>query len=333
MKNNRKNIFIIGCLTLTLVLFVGCSSGKTLKTEDKTTSESTQGNENERIKITASFYPLAEFARQVGGELVTVENLIPAGVEPHDFEPTPQDVVKINNSKLFILNGAGLDPWAEKITAELNGENTQTLNITKNFALLPSTTAEEDQHNEEETEHEEEHSAFDPHLWLDPVNALREVDVIRDQLIAIDPKNETTYKNNAKAYQQRLTTLDNKFEQALKNCKTREIFTSHQAFAYLAQRYNLTQVGITGLAPEQEPSAKRMAEVSKLGKEKNIKYIFFETLVNPKIAETVASEIGAKTLVLNPLEGLTPDQEKQGEDYITIMETNLKSLQQALECE
>ena len=268
--------------------------------------------EREKIQVVASFYPLAEFAQQVGGERVTVVNLVPPGVEPHNFEPNPQAIAKIYAADLFIFNGSNFDLWGEKLQNELEKRQIATINLTKHFKLLEN---------------------LDPHIWLDPVLAKKEVEIIRDTLKKIDLENSQEYESNSKKYLSQLSALDKKYQDGLTSCSIREVIVSHNAFSYLAKRYGINSFPITGLTPDQEPTTIKMAEIADLARQKNIHYIFFETLVSPKIAETIAKEIGAKTLVFNPIEGLTKEELANGKDYFSIMEENLKALRQALICQ
>lgn len=277
---------------------------------------------DQKIKVTASFYPLAEFARQVGGDKVTVQNITPAGVEPHDFEPSPQDIASFQKSKVFIYTGAGFEPWAEKVLPDLKGVT--VINASKDISLLEAVPEEE-----EGEEYKGEEATTDPHFYLDPVLSQHVVKNIADKLSEVDPSNKGVYEKNANAYIEKLAALDKEFAEGLATRERNDIVTSHAAFAYLAKRYNLKQVPIAGLS-EEEPSPAKLAEVAKYCRENNVKYIFFETLVSPRLSETVAKEVGAKTLALNPLEGLTTEEQKQGKDYISVMQENLKNLRIAL---
>ncbi len=173
----------------------------------------------------------------------------------------------------------------------------------------------------------------DPHIWLDPVLAKQQVDAIEKAFIKADPKNSDYYTANARALKQDLGTLDANISKELAPAKKKVFITSHTAFSYFAKRYGLTQIAISGLSPDIEPTPAKIAEIVKLAQENKVKYIFFETLVSPKLSETIAKEAGAQTLVLNPIEGLSDDQIKQGENYFTIMRENVKNLRLALEVE
>jgi len=274
-----------------------------------------------RIGIAASFYPLAEFARQVGGDRVEVSNLTPPGAEPHDFEPSPQDIVRIRQSQVFIYTGAGFEPWAEKVASDL--KDTTVINASQGIELLPALP-------EQSSQTPGDHQS-DPHYYLDPVSDQTIVQTIADGLSRIDPVNQAYYQENASRYEARLAALDSSFRTGLANCQRQEIITSHAAFAYLARRYGLTQVPIAGLSDE-DPSPARLAEIAGIARDGDIRYIFFEKLVSPRLSETIAAEVGAQTLVLNPAEGLTSDEQDAGKDFISLMQDNLSNLRLALEC-
>lgn len=265
------------------------------------------------VQVVASFYPLAEFARQVGGELVRVTTVVPADSEPHEYEPTLQELAQVYNASLFIYNGSGVDPWAERIAGELTQKGVHVINISTTMPHLAA--------------------PVDPHFWLDPVLAQQQVAVISEALMTIDPGHVAIYEAQSDVYQEQLRMLDQEYRSGLQSCRRRDIVTSHAAFGYLATRYNLSVVTIAGLSPEEEPSARAVSEIAKTAKEKHIKYIFFETLVSPKLAQTVASEIGAQTLVFNPLEGVTDEERQADKNYLSLMRDNLQNLQIALECQ
>jgi len=272
-----------------------------------------------KIEVAVSIYPLAEFSRQAGGQFVNVSNITSAGVEPHDFEPTPQDIVKINRADIFIFNGAGLDPWAKKLAPELESKGILVIEMSKYFKIK---RASENQDGGK--------MVPDPHIWLDPVLAKREVEIIKDALIETDARHSDAYRTNSRKYTTELSALNSKFKRGLANLRLREIIVSHAAFAYLARRYNIKMIPVA-ISPNEEPSSRQIGRLVQIVRRKNIKYIFFETLASPKTAKTIAEEAGVKTLVLNPIEGLTLQEAKEKENYISIMEQNLHNLRLALE--
>jgi len=271
-----------------------------------------------KMAVVGTFYPLAHFAEQVGGGLVTVANITPSGAEPHDYEPTAQDIEKAYAAKVFVMNGGGVDTWAERIKPDLKTKGVQVVDMQDTIALSAAPSGSE--------------TTLDPHIWLDPVLAEQEVALIRDAFVAADPKHAAAYQKNAAGYIAQLATLDAEYKTGLASCRLNDIVTSHAAFGYLAKRYGLTQVAISGLSPDAEPSVQQMVAIAQLAKKDGVKYIFFETLVSPKLSQAIASEIGAQTLSFNPLEGLSDAEVGAGKTYLTVMRDNLDKLRLALDC-
>jgi len=286
------------------------------------------------VSVAATIYPLAYLAQEVGRANVSVTQITPAGVEPHDFEPSPPNLAMVERAKLLVLQGAGLDHWAENIAPDLRAKGVQTLTMTEHFLLLPGHDEDvEVAWSSSGTGTVHEHSSGDPHLWLDPVLFRQQAALIRDALVAVDPAHAEEYRKNASDIAKRLQDLDAAYRAGLAQCAKREIITSHDAFGYLAKRYGFTVIPISGLSPEEEPSPKRLAQIADLAKAKGITVIFFETLVPAKLAETIAQEIGATTAVLNPIEGITEEQQTTGQNYLTLMTDNLQQLRIALQCQ
>jgi zinc transport system substrate-binding protein len=296
---NKKLSVIIGIIILTVVLF-------SIKDQQQTPAP------NSKINVITSFYPLYFFASQIMGDEANVTNITPAGAEPHDYEPTAADIARIEKSSILILNGGQLEPWGDKITNDLKDTNVTVITA---------------------GEHLFSNEMKDPHIWLDPVFAQKMVDSIASAAEKKDPVHADLYRVNAKKLNDQLLAIDTDYKTHLIHCQQHDIVTSHAAFAYLADRYHLNQIAISGLSPDEEPAPSRLAEVARLVKEKHIKYIFFESLVNPKLSETIAYETGAQTLVLDPIEGITDQDLQKGETYITHMQENLKHLQIALSCQ
>ena len=260
----------------------------------------TAGNDSGSERVVASFYPLAYAAEQIGGPDVDVENLTPPGAEPHDLEVSPQDVADLRSADLVLLLGRRFQPQLEDAAG--SGDNVLQLLDTPGLDV---------------------HADGDPHVWLDPVRYAKVVARIGEAL---------RRPAAAARLEQRLHDLDAEFHAGLAHCRRHEIVTSHEAFGYLAERYGLDQVAITGLSPENEPGPGKLQDVVDLVRERGVTTIYFETLVSPRIAETVARETGAKTAVLDPIEGLTEEEAAHGDDYFTLMRMNLVSLQEGLGC-
>jgi zinc transport system substrate-binding protein len=193
-------------------------------------------------------------------------------------------------------------------------------------------SVEKDEHDHEEDGHGHADGAFDPHIWLDPLMAAEQVTLIGEALAEADPAGAAAYRSRSSQYAGRLKQLHEEFSKGLTNCGTRDLVVAHDAFSYLAKRYSLNIIAVTGVFSGEEPSPKRIAEVARLAREKSIRYIFFEPLASPKIAETIARETGAEVLELNPLESLTKEEEAAGKDYISVMRANLANMRKALKC-
>ena len=300
----RSTRLAIGPLAVALLLS-GCGS--------------TSSSAEEGTSVVASFYPLAEAASRVGGDLVSVQNLTPPGVEPHDLELAPDDIEAIANADVIVYLGGGFQPAVEDALAE--AEHAVTVDALDAVATNAAPASEAD-----------EGLTVDPHVWLDPARYEEIVRSVSAALSEADPANEATNAANAEAYIGQIAALDEEFRAGLSDCERTTIVTSHEAFGYLADAYGLTQVGILGLSPEAEPDPRRLAELRDLVQREGVTTIFAEELVSPKVAETLASEAGVQVAVLNPIESLTDAQERAGEDYLSLMRENLDTLRRALDC-
>lgn len=298
------SLLIIALVGMTII---GCG-----RTDKKDTKE-----KSNQISAVTTFYPMYEFTKAVIGDEGTVEMLIPAGSEPHDFEPSAKDITKIAHADLFVYNSSALEKWAKKMDTVDNNQTT-IVEAAKGIQLAESEA------------NSDEASELDPHVWLDPVLAQQEVSTIKDALIKRFPEKKTLFEENANRYIQQLKQLDQKFKQTFEKAKQRSFVTQHAAFGYLAKRYQLKQEAVSGLSPEEEPSANRLAELKTFVKKNHISIIYFEENTTSKVAETLASETGIKTSVLDPIEGITKDEIQKGVTYLSVMEENLHHLQQAI---
>ncbi len=315
-----KNIKLRSLLSISISLFLltGCSS------KSVSTSNKSKESGSEKIKIVTTFYPVYEFTKNVAKENADIKLLIPSSIEPHEWEPTPKDVGSIQNADLFIYNSPYMETWVPNIEKSLDNKKSSFIEASSGISLIKGQENEEQGNNN----HSEQ---MDPHVWLSLVLAQKEVQNITKALINIDPAHKEEYKKNSDEYINKLRELDNQYKEALSHFKNKEIITQHAAFGYLAKQYGLVQVPIAGLSPSNEPSPARLAELKQFAKSHDIKTIFFEEVASPKVANTLANEIGAKTAVLNTLEGLSEEEQKEGIDYISVMEKNLKILKKVLE--
>ena len=270
-----------------------------------------------RPQVVAAFYPLFEAAQRVGGDLVQVRNLTPAGSEPHDLELNSRQVDQIEDAALVVFLGRGFQPALEKAAERARGAKVDVLS---GLGDLRPAGAGDDKLD------------VDPHVWLDPRLLKTVVGEVAGALATADPANRAAYEANAGAYSRELDELDAAFVAGLANCERRVIVTAHAAFGYLAGRYGLTQDAIAGLEPESEPSPQRLADLAAKVRADGTTTIFYETLVSPKVAESLAREAGVRTAVLDPLEGLTDADAKAGRTYVSGMRDNLATLRQALGC-
>lgn len=260
------------------------------------------------VSVTATFYPLAEAARRIGGAYARVSTLTPPGAEPHDYEPTPGDIAAINGG-IFLLNG-GVDAWAERLLPDLRTRGALVVRVADRLPEIGK----------------------DPHVWLDPVRAQTIAALVLDALVKTDPAHADDYRRNADAYLRDLTALDSAYAAGLKTCGIRAVVTSHDALGYVAARYGFKVVPIAGLNPEEEPSPRQMAEIAETARKAGVKYVFFETLMSPKLAQTIASEVGAETAVFDPIEGLSEKAIASGKEYVSVMRENLAALRKAMVC-
>ncbi|MDG4796245.1 metal ABC transporter substrate-binding protein [Micromonospora sp. WMMD1082] len=298
------------------------------------TDDGPAGADPQRVDVVAGFYPLQFLAERVGGDAVAVANLARPGAEPHDLELNPSQVGQISEAELVVFLH-GFQPAVDEAVEQNAGD--RAFDVATVQPLLDATAGGHDHGDEDGDDHaeEEEHAdeesegGKDPHLWLDPTRLATVGDKLAERLGAVDPDRAGEYTQRAGALRTELEKLDTEFTEGLKTCQRREIVVSHAAFGYLAQKYQLEQIGISGLSPEDEPSPQRLAAVAEEAREHGATTIFFETLVSPKVAETIAREVGAQTAVLDPIEGLS---EGNGADYLSVMRTNLQTLRTALSC-
>ncbi|MGW3856494.1 metal ABC transporter substrate-binding protein [Micromonospora arida] len=311
---NRATYRVLAAATALLALGAGagCSTG------------GAAGADPQRVDVVAAFYPLQFLAERIGGDAVRVTNLAKPGAEPHDLELNPSQVGEVSDAELIVYL-KGFQPAVDDAVAQNGGD--RAFDVTSVQPLLDASAGGHDHEGEEG--HAEESGGKDPHVWLDPTRLAGIGDQLAQRLGKADPDHAADYTARAAALRTDLTTLDGEFKHGLATCQRREIVTSHAAFGYLADRYQLDQVGITGLSPDVEPSPQRLAHVIEEAKEHQATTIFFETLVSPKVAETIAGQVGAKTAVLDPIEGLAAGSNG---DYLSVMRTNLRTLQTALSC-
>lgn len=281
------------------------------------------GAAGEVVRVAASFFPLAEAAQEVGGDRVAVTNVTPVGSDPHDVELSPTQVDAALGADLLLYQGSGFQPAVEGLVDQRDG---RSVNVLEGIDLLEGAG----EGHEDEDGHEEE--ALDPHVWLDPLRYAEIVERIGAALAEVDPEGAETYRANAEAHAGRVRALHERSDRRLSGCGRDLLVVSHAAFGYLADRYGLRQEPIAGLSPESEPDPRRLSELIALVRDEGVTTVFTETLAPPEVSRTLAREAGVATTVLNPLEGLTEEEEAAGATYLSIMERNLRTIAAALGC-
>ena len=279
-----------------------------LSEQNKAESLSGQGH-----KILVTFYPIYQFTKAIGKEKIDVSIIIPPGIEPHDWEPTIQDIQKMKDADMIVINGAGLESWITKITS-IN-PNVMIVDTSSDIPLL-----------EKNSNGLDKIAKKDPHIWLDPVLAKKQVQNIADGLIKLDPQNANYYQQNANDYKAKLDILDNEIKTDLSTCDKKDFLSFHDAFSYFSKEYGLHQHTIVGgLDPETEPTAPALQQITKDAQSLGLNVIFTEEAANPRVSQVIADEIHGKVLVLSPLEVTNKNI-----DYISKMEQNLSNLKEAL---
>lgn len=295
-----------------LLVVSGCSNAVQTKGE--------QGSgDTKKLQIVTTFYPMFYFTKKVAGSSANVELLIPNGAEPHDWEPTAKDMAKIQDADMFIYNSKYFESWTEKVLKSINDPDLTVVEASKGIELMNALESGEENHADHA-------SSKDPHVWLSPVLAQQEADTIANAIEKQDPNNKIQYEKNAEKFKSELADLDHLYKETTDKAKKKVFVTQHASFGYLAKQYGLTQIPIAGLSPDVEPTLGKLKELAEVTKKKNVKVIYFEGLTSYKMAQTLANEIGAKTEVLNPLEGLTKEEQEKGLDYIDVMKKNLEAL-------
>jgi len=276
--------------------------------------------EPDRIDVVAAFYPLQFVTERVGGDAVSVTNLTPAGSEPHELELSARDAGHLQDADVVVY----LDGFAPALDDTIDDVDAHGFDVAAAADLDRTAGSAHDTDDGEAT-------GADPHFWLDPLRLAAVGDAVAAELGTIDPDRADEFTANAAALRSELAQLDGEFSTGLDTCASTDLVTSHEAFGYLAERYGMTQVGISGLSPDSEPSPATLADVADFVDAHDVATIYYETLVDPSIAETVASETGAETAVLDPLEGLSDDS--AGDDYFSVMRSDLATLRTGQGCE
>lgn len=292
----------------------------------------TENTESDKLQVVTTFYPMYDFTKQVAQDDAEVSMLLEAGMEVHSFEPSSQMIAEIQDADVFIYNSPEMETWVPDVLASIDTSDMVVICASDAITLLEyEGEAHAHDHESEEKWANAGHShTVDPHVWLDPVLAQTEVSTIAEGLAEADPDNAEDYLENAGIYNGKLNELDEAYRAAFEGTENRTFVTQHAAFAYLAARYDLNQISVTGLNAEVEPSAAALATLSDYVKANNISHIYFENNASSQTAETLAEEVGVELAVLSPLEGITEEDQKKGSDYISVMLENLEALKKSI---
>jgi zinc transport system substrate-binding protein len=306
-------------LLVFLLIVTGMSCGKDAKHSEAGAH---------KLKVVASLFPLYDFVRNVGKEKVDVELLLPPGVEPHSFEPKPADILHLNHADIFIYTNKYMEPWVEGVIKGMDSRKMLILNSSRGVLFT-----EERDNEGHHTKEEQGHAGMDPHIWLDFGNAIMMVDTIRDGLIQKDPANQEYYQKNADQYKTVLQGLDTKFRQGLSSCKKRVFINGgHFAFGYLAGRYGLTYISAYGFSPDAEPTPGQLVKISRMLRQQGLKYLFYEELLTPRVAEMLALETGAQLLFLHGAHNISREEFAREVSFVELMEKNLENLETGMQC-
>jgi zinc transport system substrate-binding protein len=298
-------------------------------------SEKKQSKQASRPIIVTTLFPLFDFARTIAGDRMEVQLLLPPGVEPHHFEPKPDDLARIHRAALFVYIGPFMEPWADKIIQGVDRTKVRVVAAASGVTLLPAVahTGHEEHHHEHDHDHDHQAEAYDPHVWLDFRADQAVVAKILEALIAADPAGAEQYRRRAADLTDQLVALDARYKAGLSTCESRVLLHGgHAAFGYLANRYNLNYQAAAGVTAELEATPRRLAELVQQVKQNKVKAIYSEELVSPRVARTIAGETGATVLKLHGAHNVAKEDLEQGVTFIRLMDENLKNLQVGLSC-
>lgn len=324
-----KKIWVL--LIISLIFLAGCSNN--------------QEDESDKLSVITSLFPQYDFVREIAQDKVDVTLLLPPGVESHSFDPTPSQIIEITRSDLFIYTNTEMEPWINQIVENVKDDSPLILESSKGITFIKGSHDHDDEHDDDhdddydddyDDEHDDEdENLIDPHVWLDPLNAKVMVTNIANALIELDPENASFYTENANNYLSKLDELNTAFEEVFSNNENNTIiYGGHFAFGYLADRFDLTILSpYTGFSPDAEPTANAISELIKTIQEKNIKIIFFEELIEPRVANVIAEQTDTTPMLLHGAHNITKQEMDSNITYLEIMLENVEKLEEALDYE
>ncbi|MCC9296094.1 metal ABC transporter substrate-binding protein [Clostridium sp. WLY-B-L2] len=306
MFKKNKLFIIAAILSSIMFVFSGCSSSSGTNTDNKSQS---------KPKVVVSFNAMREFASAIGKDKIDITTIIPNGTEPHDFEPTAKDLKTLSSANVFIYSGLGMESWKDKVINSANNKNLIAVDASKGITPIKNTDADEIK----------EHGQYDPHAWISLKNAEIQSKNIKDALVKADPSNKDFYEKNYKSFSKQLEDLYSEYKTKFSTVKNKNFVTGHAAFAYLCRDYGLKQNSVEGVFAEGEPSPQKLAELVNYCKQNNIKTIFVEDMVSPKVSNTLAKEVGAKVEKIYTIES-----KEDNKNYIQSMKSNLEMIYNSL---
>lgn len=321
----KKQSLLISILFLLTIFLVACS-------EENTSPQATNVKESStnKLKIYTTIFPLEDFTKKIGGDLVEVESILPTGADAHTYEPTTKTMVNIAESDGFISSGVGIESFSEKIEQSLKKEDVLFINAGVGLEQPEENHVDHEEEEEHHDDHDHDHGDLDPHVWLDPILSITLAENIKDALVKLNPEGEKTFEENLQQVKGQLVELDKSFTDIVNHSDKKELLVSHAAYGYWENRYGIEQISVLGLSPTEEPSQKELQTIIETAKEHNLTYIIFETNVSSNVTDIVQAAIGAESLTLSNLETITEEDQKNNEDYFSIMKKNLETLEKAL---
>ncbi|MGG0288691.1 zinc ABC transporter substrate-binding protein [Peribacillus butanolivorans] len=314
-----KKSVLLSLFLVTALFLSGCGNSK---------GETTDTNKD-ILNVYTTVYPLQYFTEAIGGEYVNVETVYPPGTDEHSFDPSQKDIVKMAESDLFFYIGYNLEGFVTKAEPILSKEGVTTVAVGETVHLDEDEHAHENEHVHEEDGHD--HGGVNPHLWLDPIYSIEMAKSIKDELTKQMPEQKGYFDSRFNELSEKLKALDEKFSTTIESGRTNKIIVSHSAYGYWEERYGLEQIGVTGLTSSNEPSQKELGKIVTMADKENLHYVIFEQNISSKLTEIIQKEMGAKSLELHNLSVLTDKDIEAGDDYFSLMEKNIKTLQTALQ--
>ena len=314
---NKRSLFLVVLLVMIISLLGACQTEEVAQKESEVDSKPV---------IYSSFYPIHFMTEYIGGERIDAQTVVPKDNEVHGYEISPRKMADLEDADALFYVGLELEPWADRVVENLSGADVPTIKVSEGLELLE----DHDDHGHDDHGHDDHdhhsHGEYDPHLWTDPIKMQEIATTIKKELIELDKEGEEEFKENYQSLISELKDLADKYESTLADRNSDHFIVSHSAFAYLADRYGLEELSISGITPHEEPSTHRIAELIKKAEEYDLDYVFLEVLAAPEVAEVLAEEAGLEVLTLDPIGGLADEDD----DYFLIMERNLENLKKEL---